>query len=54
MKCEDYRRISLLSVPGKVLSLILLEHLKSIIEPQLLEAQCGLERVEAQWTSFRQ
>ena len=30
-----------LSVPGKVLSLILLERLKKIIEPQLQEAQCG-------------
>ena len=41
MKCDNYRGISLLSVPGKVLSLILLECLKKIIEPQLLEAQCG-------------
>ena len=41
MKCDNYRGVSLLSVPGKVLSLILLEHLKKIIEPQLQEAQCG-------------
>ena len=31
----------LMHVPGKVLSLTLLERLKKIIEPQLLEAQCG-------------
>ena len=41
MRCDNYRGISLLSVPGKVLSLIWLEHLKEIIEPQLMEAQCG-------------
>ena len=41
MRCDNYCGISLLSVPGKVLSLILLEHQKEIIEPQLLEAQCG-------------
>ena len=41
MKCDNYRGVSLLSVPGKVLSLILLERLKKIIEPQLQEAQCG-------------
>ena len=41
MKCDNYRGVSLLSVPGKVLSLILLEGLKKIIEPQLQEAQCG-------------
>ena len=42
MKCDNYRGISLLSMPGKVLPLILLEHLKKIIEPKLHEAQCGL------------
>ena len=38
MKCDNYRGVSLLSVPEKVLSLILLERLKKIIEPQLQEA----------------
>ena len=28
-------------MPGKVLTLILLEKLQTIIEPQLMEAQCG-------------
>ena len=41
--CDNYRGIAffLLSVPGKVLSLILLERLQAIIDPQLLESQCG-------------
>ena len=39
--CDNYRRVALLSVPGKMLALILLERLQAIIEPQLLEAQCG-------------
>ena len=37
--CNNYRGIALLSVPGKVLSLILHSRLQAIIEPQLLEAQ---------------
>ena len=39
--CSNYRGVSLLSVPGKVLFLTLLERLQAIIEPQLMEAQCG-------------
>ena len=31
-------------MPGKVLVLILLERLQTIIEPQLLEAQCGFRK----------
>ena len=34
----------MLSVPGKVLALILLERLQAIIDPQLMEAQCGFRR----------
>ena len=41
MKCDNYHVISIFSVPGKMLFLILLERLKTIVEPQLLEAQCG-------------
>ena len=39
--CDNYRCISLLSVPGKVLANSLLERLKQSVEPLLLEAQCG-------------
>ena len=34
--------LSLLRVPWKVLTLILLDKLQAIIDPQLMEAQCGL------------
>ena len=37
----NYRGISLLSVPGKVLCLVLLDRLQEIINPRLLESQCG-------------
>ena len=37
--CNNYRGISLLSIPGKVLSLVLLDRLETIIDPQLMEAQ---------------
>ena len=43
-ECDNYRRISLLSVPGKVLALVLLERMQVIVEPQLLEAQCGFRK----------
>ena len=39
-QCNNYRGISLLSVPGKVLTLILLQRLHVIIDPPLMEAQC--------------
>ena len=45
--CDNYRGISLLSVPGKVLALILLERLQDIIEPRLMEAQCGFRKGHA-------
>ena len=38
---QQLQGISLLSEPGKVLTLILLERLQAIIEPQLMETQCG-------------
>ena len=40
--CDNYRGISLLSVPGKVLALVLLERL--LIDPQLMETQCGFRK----------
>ena len=33
-----------MSVPGKVLALVLLERMQVIVEPQLLEAQCGFRK----------
>ena len=42
--CDNYRGIAMLSVPGKVLSLILLERLQTIIDPQLLDSQRGFRR----------
>ena len=42
--CNNYRGIALLSVPGKVLSLVLHNRLQAVIEPQLLEAQCGFRK----------
>lgn len=39
--CDNYRGIALLSIPGKVFSLILLERLRAIIDPQILKSQCG-------------
>ena len=41
---DNYRGISLLSVPGKVLSLVLLNRLETIIDPQLKESQCGFRK----------
>ena len=35
--CDNYQGISLLSVPGKVLALVLLERMQEIVEPQLME-----------------
>ena len=41
---KNYRGISLLSIPGKVLTLALLERMQIVIEPQLSEAQCGFRK----------
>ena len=53
-RCDNYRGISLLCVPGKVLSLILLEQLKKVIEPQLMQLNVVLEKVVAQQIRFGQ
>ena len=42
--CDNYRGMALPSIPGKVLSLILHEKLQAIIDPQLLESQCGFQK----------
>ena len=46
--CYNYHGMSLLSIPGRVLILVLLRRLETIIDPQLMEAQS--ERDEAQST----
>ncbi len=43
-KYKNYRGISLLSSPGKVLTLVLLERMQIVIEPQLSEAHCGFRK----------
>ena len=40
--CDNYHDMSLLSISGRVLSLVLLHRLETIIDPQLMEAQCGI------------
>ena len=50
--CDNYRGVALLSVPGEVLALTLLERLQTIIEPQLLEAQCGFGNDIVLWIRF--
>ena len=42
--CDNCRGCSLLSVPGKVLALILFYRLQAIIDPQLKEAQSGFRK----------
>jgi hypothetical protein len=37
----NYRGISLLSIPGKVYAMLLLERVSATVEPKLHEAQCG-------------
>ena len=39
--CDNYHGISLLSIPGKILANVLLGWLRPVIEPSLLEQQCG-------------
>ena len=42
--CDNYRGIFLISVPGKVLALFLMERLQAIINPQLMDALCGFRK----------
>ena len=39
--CDNYRGISLLSVPGKVYARVLLDRINHVVEQRLLENQCG-------------
>lgn len=40
-ECTNYREISLLSIPGKVLALVLMERLQAVIDPQLSQTRCN-------------
>ena len=42
--CSNYRRIMLLSTPGKVLNRILLERMKEAVDPKLRDQQAGFRR----------
>ena len=42
--CNNCRGITLLSIPGKVLSIILLDHLKDFIDLKLIEQQAVFRR----------
>ena len=39
--CDNYRGITLLSLPGKVYSKVLKRRVRQIVEPQIEEEQCG-------------
>jgi hypothetical protein len=41
-QCSDnYRGISLFSIPGKVYAMLLMHRVSRVVEPKLLEARCG-------------
>ena len=42
--CDNYRGISLLSIPSKVLAKVLYRRIEEKVEPQLHEAQCGFRK----------
>ena len=42
--CNNYRGITLLSVPGKVFNRVILNRLKNILDPQLREEQAGFRQ----------
>uniref|UniRef100_A0A914XEZ9 Reverse transcriptase domain-containing protein n=1 Tax=Plectus sambesii TaxID=2011161 RepID=A0A914XEZ9_9BILA len=43
-KCDNWRGITLLSVPGKILSIMLLQRLQSAVDKRLREEQAGFRR----------
>jgi reverse transcriptase-like protein len=42
--CDNYRGISLLSIPSKVLAKVLYKRIEHVVEPKLHEAQCGFRK----------
>ncbi|VDP87756.1 unnamed protein product [Schistosoma mattheei] len=43
-KCEDYRGITLLSIPGKVCNWVLLNRMKDSVDAQLRDQQAGFRK----------
>ncbi|VDP40803.1 unnamed protein product [Schistosoma margrebowiei] len=43
-KCENYRGITLLSIPGKVLNRVLLNRMKDVVDAQLRDQQAGFRK----------
>ena len=43
-ECQNYRGIMLLSVPGKVLSRVILERLKTAVDEKLRDQQAGFRK----------
>ena len=42
--CSNYRGITLLSTPGKILRRVLLEKMKEVVDPKLRDQQAGFLR----------
>ena len=42
--CANYRGITLLSVPGTIFNMILLERMKDVVDPQLRDNQAGFRK----------
>ncbi|CAH8292225.1 unnamed protein product, partial [Schistosoma turkestanicum] len=43
-KCENYRGITLLSIPGKVFNRVLLNRMKDFVDAQLRDQQAGFRK----------
>ncbi|VDP31808.1 unnamed protein product, partial [Schistosoma curassoni] len=43
-KCENYRGITLLSIPGKVFNRLLLNRMKGAVDAQLRDQQAGFRK----------
>ncbi|VDP79064.1 unnamed protein product [Schistosoma curassoni] len=43
-KCENYRGITLLSIPGKVFNIVLLNQMKDAVDAQLRDQQAGFRK----------
>ncbi|VDP82455.1 unnamed protein product [Schistosoma mattheei] len=53
-KCDNYRDITLLSIPGKFFNRVLLNRMKNCVDAQLRDQQAGFRKRGIQWTSKMQ